>query len=552
MRTGSVTGSNIKPGAGFERANSFGPSRSAVVCLHGAVATSQPLAALAGVQALQSGGSAADAAVAAAAMLGVLEPMSTGIGGDAFALYFDASQKQTFAVNGSGHSPAAASLEEVRNRLAKAGQADLPPNSPLTWMVPGTVDAWDVVLKKWGRKSLADTLAPAIRAAEEGFAVAPQTAATWVAAEGMLRRHPDSARTWLFHDGRAPRPGERFQVPHLAETLRCIAAGGADAFYRGPIADAIVAFSERNGGLFSNDDFARHSSGFPQPLRCRYRGYQVLAFPPNSQGVAALEALAILDADDVSSLEPLGAELIHLQAEAIKLALHDAYRYVADARFCEAAPELLLDGERVKKQRARISAERAIEDPAPAAAAGDTVYICAVDAEGNAASFINSVYMPWGSGFTAGSTGILLQNRGHCFSLDPSHPNALAPAKRSRHTLAPAMVLDQERPLLVFGFVGGDMQVQAQVQFLSNVIDFGRNVQDALDAPRWRYNGPGAGLAVESGFAAGTVAKLSARGHRITGADGFFGGGQAILIDRDCRSLQAASDSRRDGCAIGY
>jgi gamma-glutamyltranspeptidase/glutathione hydrolase len=547
-----MTGAGVKPGGGFQEANRFGPSRSSVICVHGAVATSQPLATLTGVHILEQGGSAADAAVAAAAILNVIEPMSTGVGGDVFALYFDSSKGQTFAVNGSGRSPAAATLGEVRNRLAKAGKTDLPFDSPLTWTVPGAVDAWEVVLKKWGRMSLADVLAPAIRAAEEGFAVAPQTAATWMASEGFLSRHGDSARTWLSADGHAPRPGQRFQVASLGRTLRSIAEGGREAFYRSPIADAIVAFSERNGGLFTKDDFAGHASDFPQPLRGSYRGYEVLAFPPNSQGVAVLEALAILGSDDLASMGPNNIETIHLQVEAMKLALHDAQCYVTDPQVCQVKSEFLLTNDWVKAQRGLISAQRAIADPVAASTSGDTVYICAVDQDGNAASFINSVYMPWASGYTVGDTGILLQNRGHCFSLDPNCLNVLGPAKRCRHTLAPGMVLEDGRPLLVFGFVGGDMQVQAQVQFLCNVIDFGMNIQDALDAPRWRYNGTGASLAIESAIGADTAAKLIARGHQITGAEGFFGGGQAVLIDRNLGSLQAGSDGRRDGCAIGY
>jgi gamma-glutamyltranspeptidase/glutathione hydrolase len=535
-----------KLGAGFA-IHHFGPSRSAVMCRHGAVATSQPLAALAGVRALQEGGTAMDAAVTTAAVLNVVEPMSTGIGGDAFAIFYDAKSQRLGAINGSGRSPQAASYEEVFMRLQGA---ELSPVSPLTWMVPGTVDAWTTALQLAGRMSLEDALRPAIEIAEEGFAVAPQTAATWSAFENVLAQHNDSARTWLCAGKRAPRPGEIFRCAQLASTLRAIAEGGRDAFYEGEIADAIVEFSEREGGLFSTADFRDHASDLPEPLRGSYRGFQVLGFPPNSQGVAALEALAMLDGYDIAGMQHNSADAMHLQIEAMKIALHDAHELVADRP--ASSVSRLLASDYIESQRARISRKRADAQPGPAASHGDTVYICAVDREGNAASLINSVYMPWGSGYTVGNTGILLQNRGHCFSLDEQSPNVIGAGKRSRHTLAPAMVLSDNRPLMVFGFVGGDMQVQAQVQFLCNVIDFGMNVQDGLDAPRWRCNGTGASIALEAAVPAQPQADLQKLGHQSSGADGFFGGGQAILIDHEYGTLQAGSDSRRDGCAIGY
>ncbi len=517
------------------------------MCRHGVVATSQPLAALAGAEALQGGGTAMDAAVVAAAVLNVVEPMSTGIGGDAFAIFCDAKSRRLTAINGSGRSPKAATYDEIKRRLN--GESTIPSTSPLTWMVPGTVDAWVTALQLAGRMSLGDALAPAIRYAEEGFAVAPQTAATWMAFEKALAQPADTARTWLYAGHRAPRPGEIFRCPNLAKTLRAIAEGGRDVFYRGVIAEAIVAFSESAGGLFSLDDFEKHASDFPEVLRSHYRGLQVVAFPPNSQGIAALEALQILEGTDITGMQHNSAELLHRQIEAMKIALWDAHQFVADVPVSSVAG--LLSRTYVDSRREQISLERAATQPA-AATGGDTVYVCAVDREGNAASFINSVYMPWGSSYTVPGTGILLQNRGHCFSLDSQSPNVIGPRKRSRHTLAPAMVLSDNRPLLVFGFVGGDMQVQAQVQFMCNVVDFGMNVQDALDAPRWRYNGTGASIAVEAGVPRDVELELSKRRHEISCADGFFGGGQAILVDPENGTLQAGSDSRRDGCAIGY
>jgi len=341
-----------------------------------------------------------------------------------------------------------------------------------------------------------------------------------------------------------------FRCPQLARTLRNIADGGRDAFYTGPVADAIVGFSEITGGLLSKEDLAQHRTDFTDPLRGSYRGFDVLAMPPNSQGIAALDCLAILEGFDIASLQHGSADLMHLQMEAMKIALLDAHRLVADPSVSTAA-DLIRRGY-IESRRAGISPTRASSEPGTAATHGDTVYITAVDPDGNAASFINSVYMPWGSGYTVPEMGIVLQNRGHCFSLDPSSPNAYGPGKRSRHTLSPAMVLSEGRPLLVFGFVGGDMQVQAQVQFLCNVIDFGMNVQEALDAPRWRYEGKGAAVALEASVPSDVRSELAKRGHQITGCEGFFGGGQAIFVDPEFKTLQAGSDSRRDGCAIGY
>ncbi len=534
-----------KPASTFA-INRFGPSRSAVMCCNGAVATSQPLAALAGVRAMQQGGTAVDAAVTAAAVLNVVEPMSTGIGGDVFAVLYNAGSRRLTVINGSGRSPRAASFDEVQRRL---NGNQLAPTSPLTWMVPGTVDAWTATLERGGRMTLADALAPAVRLAEDGFAVAPQTAATWAASEALLAANPDSAKTWLCAGNRAPRPRESFRCPQLAHTLRTISEGGRNAFYNGPIADAIVAFSNEAGGLFDRADFAEHHSEFPEPIRAVYRGFELLAVPPNSQGVAALEALAILDGYDIGAQRHNSAAVMHLQIEAMKIALRDAHRNVADP--AASSVSRLLSSSYIESRRASISPARAA-NPGSTATHGDTVYICAVDQDGNCASFINSVYMPWGSAYTVPGTAILLQNRGHCFSFDPASPNVFGPGKRSRHTLAPAMVLSDGRPQLVFGFVGGDMQVQAQVQFLSNVIDFGMDVQSALDAPRWRYEGSGACVAIEASVPSEVRSDLAGCGHEITGADGFFGGGQAILLDADFGTLQAGSDHRRDGCAIGY
>lgn len=540
-------------GFSFDRPNRFGPSRSVVMSTRGMVATSQPLAALVGLDMLRQGGTAVDAAVAAAAMLNVMEPMSTGIGGDAFALIYEAESEKVFGLNASGRSAYAATLEEYQRQLAAREVNEIPMHGLLAATVPGTVDGWAAALKRFGRMTLADVLAPAIRTAEEGFAVAPQTALFWVQGEPLLSQNPDAAQTWLLPSGCAPRPGEVFTNPRLARTLRRIAEGGPDAFYKGDIADAIVRFSEENGGLFTRADFAGHTSSWVEPISTPYRGYDILELPPNGQGLVTLEALNILAQEDIAAMGHNTPDTIHLQLEATKLALHDSRHYVTDPAFAQIPIDDLLSAEYAKKQRDRITMDQAIQHPTESSlSGGDTVYICAVDAEGNVVSFINSVFMPWGCGVTVGDTGILLQNRGLSFSLDPRHANVIAPHKRTRHTIIPAMMLHEGRPLVTFGFVGGDMQAQAQVQFICNLVDFGMNIQDALDAPRWQYNGSGASISLETAIPYEVWSSLTERGHEIGGGTGFFGGGQAILIHPEYGALQGASDPRRDGCAMGY
>ncbi|MBI3951649.1 MAG: gamma-glutamyltransferase [Acidobacteria bacterium] len=537
----------------FDRPNRFGPSRSAVMSTQGMVVTSQPLAALVGVDVLRQGGNAIDAAIAAAALLNVIEPMSTGVGGDAFALIYEAKSGKVFGLNASGRSPYAATLDEYQRRVATRATREIPPQSLLAATVPGTVDGWATAIERFGHRSLADVLAPAIRTAEEGFAVAPQTAPFWAYGRDLLWKHPDSAKTWLYPDGRTPQPGEVFKNPYLARTLRLIAEGGRDAFYNGDLADAIVRFSEMNGGLFSHADFVEHTSTWVEPISIQYRGYDIVELPPNGQGVAALEALQILTQDDLAEMGHNTADTIHLQLEATTLALHDAKQYITDPEFVKIPIQGLLSADYARQQRARISTHEAIQHPtAGVPPGGDTVYICAVDAEGNVVSFINSIFVPWGTGLTVGGTGVLLQNRGSSFSLDPNHVNVIAPHKRTRHTIIPAMMLHNGKPLMTFGFVGGDMQVQAHVQFICNVVNFGMNLQDALDAPRWQYNGTGSSIALEAAIASDIWDELKKRGHEISGSAGFFGGGQAIMVHPEYGTLQGGSDSRRDGCAIGY
>ncbi|CAN5691431.1 gamma-glutamyltransferase [soil metagenome] len=519
---------------------------------HGMVVTSQPLAALAGVDILRQGGNAIDAAVAAAAMLNVIEPMSTGVGGDAFAIIYMAKTGKVLGLNASGRSSYRATCEAYQQLLGGTAR-DIPSNSFGAVTVPGTVDGWSEALEACGRMTLREVLAPAIRTAEEGFPVAPQTALTWREWQHALADHPDSVKTWLASPEGAPRAGEVFKCLSLAKTLRVIAEGGRDAFYEGSIAENIVSFSEQNGGLLAKADFEDHRSTWVEPISVNYRGYDILELPPNGQGVAVLEALQFLAQDDLTSLGHNTPDTIHLQVEAMKFALDDSKQHVTDPEFSDVDVEALLSREYASYQRSQLWWSRASERRTSGSATnGDTVYLCVTDSEGNVVSFINSIFFPWGTGITVGDTGIVLQNRGSSFSLDPAHPNCLAPHKRTRHTIMPAMMLHEGTPLMAFGFVGGDVQPQGQVQLLCNVVDFGMNLQDGLDAPRWRYEGTGASIALEAGIPSATWQSLTRRGHAITGSGGFFGGGQAVLINPDYGTFQGGSDSRRDGCAIGY
>jgi gamma-glutamyltranspeptidase/glutathione hydrolase len=539
-------------------------SRSVVLARQGMVATSHPLAAQAGLDVLKAGGNAADAAIAANAMLGVVEPMSCGIGGDLFALYWDHQKQQLHGLNASGRSPLKLSLATFRERGLKL----IPEEGPLSWSVPGCVSGWEELNRRFGTKPLGELLAPSVAAAEEGFPVSELIAASWRGSEKALQRWPDSAATWLL-DGRAPKFGEIFKNPHLGASYRAIGQDGAAAFYQGELAERMVAFSEAQGGFFSREDFLKHRSEWVTPVSTTYRGYEVWELPPNGQGIAVLQMLNTLEPFDLRSWGPGHPEYLHLFVEAKKLAFADRAKYYADPAFHDLPVAELISKAYAQRQVARIQRDRAAEDvPAgdPKLQAGDTVYLTVVDRDRNCCSLIQSNYFPFGSKLTPPGLGFVLQNRGALFALDgegqEKHLNRLEPHKRPFHTIIPALVCQEGRPVFCFGVMGGDMQPQGHVQVLVNLIDFGMNVQAAGDAARVRHFGSatptgeaaqgGGSVAVESGVPEETVAALRQKGHKVVRAQGDFGGYQGIWIDWTQGVLHGASEARKDGAAVGY
>jgi len=536
-------------------------SRSVAVAEHGMVATSQPLAVLAGLDVLKRGGNAADAAVAANAVLGVVEPMSCGIGGDLFVIYWDAKTQKLYGLNASGRSP----FQLNPQVFAEQGLRQIPDEGPLSWSVPGCVAGWEDLLARFGSRPLAELLDPAIGYAQDGFAVTEVIAHDWLSSEASLGRWPDSARTFL-PGGHAPVVGERFRNPNLAASLRTIAAGDRDAFYLGELAQRIVEFSKSNGGFFSLADFAEHANEWVEPVSTNYRGYDVWELPPNGQGIAALQMLNLLEAYDLKSLGRGSAEYLHLLIEGKKLAFADRARFYSDPAFGEPPVAELISKPYAERRRRLIDLERAateVREGDPKLARGDTVYLVVVDQDRNCCSFIQSIYYGFGSQVVPGDVGFALQNRGALFALDDRHPNRLQPHKRPFQTIIPAMVTSDGKPWLAFGVMGGDMQPQGHVQVLVNLVDFGLNVQAAGDAARVRHAGSatptgiageagGGTVFVESGISNDAVESLRGKGHQVERARGGFGGYQAIFIDWERGTLHGGSDPRKDGCALGY
>ncbi|NLU22904.1 MAG: gamma-glutamyltransferase [Phycisphaerae bacterium] len=544
-----------RPTGGAEAAHAEAVARQ------GMVATSHPLAVQVGVEVLKRGGNAVDAAIAANAVLGVVEPMSCGVGGDLFAIVWDARTRKHYGLNASGRSPYGATRELFARRQLK----EIPERGPLSWSVPGCVDGWEMLRTRFGSMSLEEILAPAIACAENGFLVTPVIGQEWQRGQELLSASPDTARTYL-RDGRAPQPGERMTNRHLAQTYRRIAQEGRDAFYRGEIARQIVAFSEANGGLFSLRDFAEHTSTWVEPVSTNYRGYDVWELPPNGQGIAVLQILNLLEPFDLRGLGHNTAEYLHLFIEAKKLAYEDRAKFYADPEVEKNLPIAeLISKPYAQRRRALIDRERAaLALPAGDSKIGraDTVYLSVVDKDRNAVSLIQSIYYAWGSGLVPGDLGFCLQNRGCLFALEEGHPNRLEPHKRPFHTIIPAMVTREGRPWFCFGVMGGDMQPQGQVQVLCNIIDFGMNVQEAGAAARCQHTGSstptgsqmkdGGKVTVEAGVSEEAIAGLKAKGHQVSRGQRGFGGYQGILIDAEKGILRGGSDPRKDGCAAGY
>ena len=528
--------------------------RSVVRATHGMVATSQPLASAAGLDVLKGGGNAVDAAVAVAAVLNVTEPNMTGIGGDAFMLVYSAKTKTLSGLNASGRAPRALNLDYFTSRKI----TEMPTAGMVPVTVPGAFDGWVTLLEKFGTMKLAELMAPAIELAENGFPVMEKIAADWAAEVPRLKLTPAAASTFLVN-GAAPQPGAIFVQKNLARTLRTIAKGGRDAFYRGDIARAIVEYCRANGGFLSLEDFAAQKAEWVEPISTTYRGYTLYEIPPNGQGLTALLLLNILEGLDLKAMRGDPERYYHTLIEATKIAFADRNRHIADPAFAKVPVKELLSKDYAARRRALIDPGKAIDVPAygDVNTGNDTTYFTIVDKDRNAVSFINSIYFNFGSAVVAGDTGIVLQNRGAGFSLDPGHPNRYEPGKRPFHTIIPAMVLRDGQLLMSYGVMGGDIQPQGHAQVLVNLVDRGLNLQQAIDAPRYRYVS-GRGVMLEPALTAGVIDALVKRGHqRILPPEGIehralMGGGQAIMIDPKTGALLGASDVRKDGLALGY
>ena len=521
------------------------PGRSAAYAENGMAATSHPLATLTALDILRAGGNAVDAAVAAVAIQCVVEPAMTGIGGDCFVLLAPA-EGGVVALNGSGRAPAAATAE----RLGDLGVGELE-GTVHAVTVPGAIDAWARVLERHGTRELGELLQPAIRCAEEGFAITPRVAFDW-ARDGERLLQSSGGRVIYLPDDRAPVAGQKLRLPALANTLRRIAREGRDAFYRGELAERMAAYLQSEGGLHTADDFAAAAGEFVTPISTTYRGLEVYECPPNGQGVIALLMLNILEGFELGSLDPNGAERLHLEAEATRLAFRDRNACLADPAAVDVPIGRLLDKDYAGQLRRLIHPERALADLPPPLLPEhrDTVYLTVVDRERNVVSFINSVFDSFGSGRVCPETGVLFHNRGKSFALDTAHPNVIAPGKRPMHTIIPALVFEEGQPSIAFGVMGGHYQPVGHAHVLTNLVDFGLDPQAAVDAPRaFAQDGE---LRLERGIPRAAAEALARRGHKVVPAGKPLGGGQMIAIDHARGILIGGSDPRKDGLALGY
>jgi len=535
-------------------------TRSEVIARHGMAATSQPLATQVALDILKRGGNAVDAAIAANAVLGLVEPTGNGIGGDLFAIVWDAKTKKLYGLNASGRSPYSLTLDHFK----QLGLTHIPSHGPLPITVPGAVDGWFELHKRFGSLPMTDILAPAIQYAREGFPVTELIAYYWQRSVPILEKYPGFRETFM-PNGRAPRKGEIFKNPRLANTLEKIANGGRDVFYKGEIARTIDAFMKRVGGFLSYKDLADHKSEWVEPVSTNYRGYDIWELPPNGQGIAALQILNILEGFDVKSMGFGSTEYIHYFVEAKKLAFEDRAKFYADPDFNKIPVKELISKEYAAKRRKLIDphhAARRYEAGNPALEAGDTIYLTVADEQGNMVSLIQSNYRGMGSGLSPDGLGFIFQDRGELFNLKEGEFNTYAPHKRPFHTIIPAFITKDGKPLMSFGVMGGAAQPQMHAQIVINIVDFGMNLQEAGDAPRILHLGSsqptgekmtdGGTVFLESGIPYETVRELVKRGHRVQVNVGGFGGYQAIRYDAENGVYYGASESRKDGQAAGY
>jgi gamma-glutamyltranspeptidase/glutathione hydrolase len=542
-------------------------TRSEVIARHGMAATSQPLATQIAIDILKRGGNAIDAAIAANAALALMEPVSCGLGGDLFAIVWDAKTQKLYGLNASGRSPYELTIEHFRKEKLKS----VPLLGPLSVTVPGCVDGWFELHERFGKLPMADVLAPAIAYAREGFPVSELIAHYWEIGGEARRKYAGFAETYL-PGGKAPKKGEVFRNSGLADTLAAIAAGGRDALYRGEVAERIDAFCRESGCFLRKRDLADHTSTWVEPVSTNYRGYDVWELPPNTQGIAALAMLNILEGFDLRAMGHNSSDYLHHLIEAKKLAYEDRAWYYADPDFAKMPIETLISKPYAEKRRGLIDPQKAaraypagdlqVQAADAALRDGDTIYLTVADAERNMVSLIQSNYGGFGSGLCPTGLGFGLQNRGALFNLDEDHPNGYAPHKRPFHTIIPAFVTKDGKPWLSFGVMGGDMQPQGHVQVLCNLIDFGMNVQEASDAARFYHTGSseptgdamadGGQVALESAIGPQARRELTAKGHRLVDLVGPFGGYQAIRYDTENDVYVGGSESRKDGQAAGW
>lgn len=555
-----LLGALVPAAAGDRVTGASFATRSEVIAQNGMVATSHPLATQVGLDVLKAGGTATDAAIAANAALGLMEPTGNGVGGDLFAIVWDAKTKKLYGYNGSGRSPRGL----TREWFVENGYSQIPPYGPLPVSVPGAVDGWFALHGRFGKLPMKEVLAPAIRYAREGFPVTELIAHYWALSVPRLADQPGFLEQFTI-DGRAPAKGEVWKNPNLARTLEAIGRGGRDAFYTGEIARTIGDFFTAHGGFLAYEDLAAHRGEWVEPISTAYRGVEVWELPPNGQGLAALQMLNILEGYDFSRIAFGSAEHVHLFVEAKKLAFEDRAKFYADPAFAEQPIAGLLSREYAARRRALIS-ERAARAVAPGQPdlGGDTIYLTTADRWGNMVSLIQSNYRGMGSGMAPPGLGFILQDRGQMFVLKDGHANSYAPGKRPFHTIIPAFITRGGEPWVSFGLMGGDMQPQGHVEIVMNLVDFGMNLQEAGDAPRIQHEGStspegqaepmadGGWIDLESGFSYDTVRALMRKGHSVRFADGPYGGYQAIARDAANGTWIGASESRKDGQASGY